>query len=243
MSPNTKSPQIQRPAASVDTKPPSAVLDTPFNGVLQPTETENRGHVLEEVPLNPVEELLPSIPRPSLIRRRTIALALLGLIIPILLFIAVRIEIEKSHAQEAAISTPGTKFKQQTAPLASISKKLGGVLQANPSGAVTVNGRLQVTNSLVLQPSIATAPAITGQMYYDTTTNTLAYYNGTGFIHLQGGGSATNNIANNTYNTFVTNASRGGVGINGSPGRLLCLQLVVPAWATLLLPRTVQRLM
>jgi hypothetical protein len=52
---------------------------------------------------------------------------------------------------------------------------------------VTINGTLQANNSLILTPGEAPLNPTAGQMYYDQTSNVLAYYDGTGFVPVVGG--------------------------------------------------------
>jgi len=56
-----------------------------------------------------------------------------------------------------------------------------------------VNGQLEVTNSIILSPTLTPTAPKTGQLYYDKTANQLAYYNGQQFIGL---GGSTTNISN-----------------------------------------------
>jgi hypothetical protein len=49
---------------------------------------------------------------------------------------------------------------------------------------VTINGPLQLTNSFSLAPTLQPTGAKAGQIYYDQTTNQLAYFNGTNFVFL-----------------------------------------------------------
>ncbi len=62
---------------------------------------------------------------------------------------------------------------------------------------VTVNGRLQVTDSIILSPSAKPNNPVAGQLYYDKTTNQLSYYNGQQFVGM-GGTGAGGNITNIT---------------------------------------------
>jgi hypothetical protein len=59
-----------------------------------------------------------------------------------------------------------------------------------------VNGRLDVTSSIVLSPSAPPENPVAGQFYFDQTSNLLRYYNGQQFINIGGGGGDTN-ITNN----------------------------------------------
>jgi hypothetical protein len=58
-------------------------------------------------------------------------------------------------------------------------------LQVSSAEYLTINGQLQVGNTLVLAPmSAAPTDATAGQIYYDKATNAPYYYNGTSFISL-----------------------------------------------------------
>lgn len=50
--------------------------------------------------------------------------------------------------------------------------------------SLRVNGKLEVTGSIVIEPSSQPDNPVSGQIYYDQTTNRLAYYNGQQFINL-----------------------------------------------------------
>lgn len=96
--------------------------------------------------------------------------------------------------------------------------KLSGAEAASVQ-TLAVNGRLVANNSLVIAPSTQPASAVAGQLYYDQVTNQLAYYNGSAFVGLLGGGDTTvQNTTNTTTNiTNITTADvLGGSGTAGS---------------------------
>jgi WD40 repeat protein len=47
--------------------------------------------------------------------------------------------------------------------------------------SLSINGQLNVNNSLILSPSSRPSSPVKGQLYYDGTSNTIAYYDGTVF--------------------------------------------------------------
>jgi len=108
------------------------------------------------------------------------------------------------------------RLKPQTTSLTTLNHELSHTSQA--TSTLTINGNLAVSNSIELQPTSKPTDPSAGQLYYDQTANQLGYYNGTGFVYLQGSGSVTNN---NTTNVFG-GGSTGGGGISGSgqPGQL-----------------------
>lgn len=75
-----------------------------------------------------------------------------------------------------------------------LTEILGEQASSSADQSVTINGKLQVNDTLVLSPSSQPDAAVAGQMYYDQTSNVLAYYNGSTFVTLQGeagGGGVT----------------------------------------------------
>jgi hypothetical protein len=79
---------------------------------------------------------------------------------------------------------PADKFGTTSIPLDQLDVNLG-VGQAE---TVAINGGLNVDGAFVLTPSVQPSNAQTGQIYYDQTSNELAYYNGSEFVNLGGGG-------------------------------------------------------
>lgn len=106
-------------------------------------------------------------------------------------------------------------FSRVQVPLNKFTSK--PALSGNLSQILTVNGQLNVNNSIVLTPGSQPVDPVTGQIYYDKTSNQIAYYNGTDFVTLVGTTSGdilqntTNiqNITNTTNNTGSVNANNG----------------------------------
>ena len=90
---------------------------------------------------------------------------------------------------------------------------------------LTVNGRLQVADSLLISPTVQPTVGITGQLYYDQASNVLAYYNGTQFVSMGGGGAGAvtiNNFGGSSNTTIIQGgAGGGGTTISGTPGQLV----------------------
>lgn len=123
-------------------------------------------------------------------------------------------------------NTP-TELKADNVPITNLP--LGDLISAVPAGStenLQINGQLQVSDSLLLAPRLQPSDPLLGELYFDTTSNRLAYYNGDEFVQL--GGAATNasnttNLTNttlaNTSVTNVTNVAGGGVDLQAAaPG-------------------------
>ena len=76
--------------------------------------------------------------------------------------------------------------------------------EATSAQTLTVNGQLRANNSLILTPSIQPATGVAGQLYFDQTSNQLAYYNGTQFVTLANGTTIQSNstVINNSTTTI-----------------------------------------
>lgn len=105
--------------------------------------------------------------------------------------------IRASNAQDAA---NGRDFAVTQVPL-----KPGDDSTAT-TPILSVNGQLQVSESLVLAPSTLPGKPTTGQLYYDKTANQLSYYNGKLFVSV-GGSTIQTTIGGNTSLTNVTNVT------------------------------------
>jgi hypothetical protein len=74
---------------------------------------------------------------------------------------------------------------------------------AAPAKSLQVNGALQVAGSVLLTPDTKPTSPQAGQLYYDKSAHQLGYYDGTGFVYMQGG--AATYITNNDYSTSPIN--------------------------------------
>jgi hypothetical protein len=137
------------------------------------------------------------------------------LILAGLVFVALR-------QQEPADQLVNGNFSQIHLPLKQITTS--NTLLSDLS--LKVRGQLEVSNSITLSPSTQPKNPVSGQLYFDQERKQMLYYDGTGFVVLQGGSGPTiqntiSNISNTGGSTTnVFNTTSGGVpvfsGTNGS---------------------------
>jgi hypothetical protein len=139
-----------------------------------------------------------------------LALVILGLGVGLLIIHAK----SSPSSLNASLANASSNAKPQTLSLATLSQALSAK-SPQSNRTLTVNGQLDVANSLVLQPGAQPTNPTAGQIYYNQSTNLLAYYNGSKFIGIQsGGGNVTNNI------TDVTGGGSSGPTLAGTAGNL-----------------------
>lgn len=126
---------------------------------------------------------------------------------------------KQQTANDASLADKSLRLKSQTIPLTSLGLKTASPLNT-ATGTLTVNGNVNVTNSLVLDPTPAPADAVAGQLYFDHSHNQLGFYNGSSFIYLQGssGTQVTNYYTTNVTNNNVTNVTSGSSSSSGPTG-------------------------
>jgi hypothetical protein len=211
MEPDSPASRYNTTATTVSSIP---VVDTPFNGVLQPADsTLNPGRsldqssVLDEVPLNRPDRVdEPTIPpRARFSRQRLLGVGLLLFGVLAATLLGIRIEVSKSKNLNESLTSASQRIKPQSTSLTGLSSQLGSKSTVSPTGSLTVNG------SLVLAPSVQPSSPVAGQLFYNGVTNQVQYYDGTGYVKLQGGNVVTNNAYDNTT---VNNTYGGGTTVN-----------------------------
>jgi hypothetical protein len=158
---------------------------------------------------------------------RALSLTILGVgILGAVLLALHEAQANKQTALNANQAVGSALIKAQVIPLNNLGlQQLATLPQTN---ALTVNGDVNITGSVLLSPTTPPpAGAVAGQLYFDSVKNQVGYYNGSGYVYLQGGSaSVTNNVTNLTKVTTVTDAitnqyvTTGITAINGTAGNL-----------------------
>jgi len=160
-------------------------------------------------------------------RVRIVKYAVLGLLIlGGLAFVLLRHDGKKDLAnQQVAVKD---RFAATSLPIANINSNYPGLSVQNTQ-TLSINGQLNVNNSLVLMPTTQPKTGVTGQLYYDQDANKLFYYNGTSFVSLLSGnqvvtnvGGANGNVATGTGLTVNNNTlnNSGVLTIQGQSGNV-----------------------
>lgn len=175
-----------------DQRPPDGAQN--YNGVLasqdDPVSTVQPNAVdrTEAIPSDtaPPLEYVVVNQKPSLWKR----LRWVGLIVAILLLVGGGLYTIISRDSRGSQLQAGD-FGVVKIPLSD----LAAATSSSNAETLRVNGRLQVTDSIVLSPISQPSSALPGQLYFDQTSNELAYYNGKQFVYLNGN-AAPSNITN-----------------------------------------------
>jgi hypothetical protein len=141
---------------------------------------------------------------------RIVGISLLG--ISIIAGVLLALHVVNANKQQAALnanqSDQSVHIKSQAIGLSSLGlKPINPLTQA--SNTLTVNGSVNIADSLVLNPTPTPKSATAGQLYFDQQKNQLGYYNGSSFTYLQGGGGTqvANYYTSNVTNNNVTNVT------------------------------------
>jgi hypothetical protein len=117
-------------------------------------------------------------------RRRIIFAELLAVVVISIIGVAAMI-MASPHTPKLsnnAKKSPANDFSVKSLPLQGV--KGNEQLQVGQADRLDVNGQLSINNTLVLSPTAAPSSPVTGQVYYDKTSNQPYYYNGTQFISM-----------------------------------------------------------
>ncbi len=138
----------------------------PVNGSMAPTPFQDVAPVAKQ------EKLFL-----KLAKRADVILAAL------LIMGSVGLVISSYNPKEPAANSVSGKFDTTQIPLDDFITPEG---LAFGTQSVIINGSLQAKDGLIIAPTLQPTSAVAGQMYYDQTSNVLAYYNGTEFVPLSG---------------------------------------------------------
>ncbi len=120
----------------------------------------------------------------ALRKRRLIGFGLIALVIlagiVIIFILQAKQTTDNANHEDASKRYPTTVI-----PLAELNANSQATIQNNQ--VLSVNGQLNVNNALVLAPGKQPTGAVAGQLYYDQTTNKLAYYDGSSFQAIASG--------------------------------------------------------
>jgi hypothetical protein len=105
-------------------------------------------------------------------------------VIVVLLLIAIPGFILTSSNNNKSSNTNSEKVSYQLTKPNLKAQATSPVSQLAEASQLSINGQLEVNNSIVLTPTSTPVSPVTGQVYYDQTTNQPYYYNGKQFISL-----------------------------------------------------------
>jgi hypothetical protein len=168
----------------------------------------------------------PIAARKGSLQHRIAGLTLLGIGLIAGVLLVIHSNTSKQQSTLDASADQSARIKSQTIPLSDLGLQPLGKLSQISSNQLTINGQVDITNSLVLEPTAKPQGAVAGQLYFDQQRHQLGYYDSKGFVYLQGGsGAVTNNITNvynsyASYSTTVTSGTTGITSINGTAGSI-----------------------
>jgi fibronectin-binding autotransporter adhesin len=147
-------------------------------------------------------------------RRRLIKFGILGVVLLAgLLLVAARLLHQNSPADTSTKTDASLRYHNVSVPLAGLTDNATGLAVQNTQ-TLSINGQLNVNNSVVLAPAAKPSTAIAGQLYFDQTSRELAYYNGTAFVPLTQNTPAALGVSSLGSTTGAI-ALGGGLGIAG----------------------------
>jgi hypothetical protein len=183
---NDQSETVQ--AAPAQPIVPTTLESNLLDSSLELTDSVNIGamQAQDEAVTRATEQLRKSQRRRRLIRYSTIGL---------LLLVGGALFLVRLHAPGAKnnLSTGAAqRYSTQTLKLNEVNS--GSLFSSSAGGSVNVNGLLNVNSGLVLNPVTQPNNPVAGQLYFDSTTNQLEFYNGTTFSALATSDNVVNSI-------------------------------------------------
>ena len=168
-------------------------LETPAGSSLEAPQSAavTTGAITEQYAPNPFELRARALKRRARIIRYSL-LAIFVLSAGTLYFV----RLQAPHTDTNLSSSVNQRYGTVTIPLTDIAG--GTATSLSSGGTVSVNGQLNVNNALVLSPIDQPTSAVAGQLYYDKTSNQLAFYDGTAFNTLAAGNNVVSSIDGQT---------------------------------------------
>ncbi len=166
--PAQTAPLTTTPITAISTTQP---LTAPLPAATPPTLTEQLAPISARVS-----------PRPS--RDWNKILTRSGTVLLILLLVGAGTILFNNLQQRPTQLQTSNAINSTTIPLSEFEDS--GSLNLLGGQSLIVNGQLRANESFVLAPQTTPATGERGQIYYDTNSDQLAYYNGTQFINLPG---------------------------------------------------------
>lgn len=158
-------------------------------------------------------------------RLRILKFALLGAVILTGLTLVGLRQLHRHKTGSNTKADASVRYSNTTIPLANISTD-SSALSLQNTQTLSINGQLNVNNSVVLSPAARPKSAIAGQIYFDQTSHELSYYNGSSYVTLRQNAPAPLSVSsiNSTTGAVVLG---GGLTMSGntlSNGGVLTLQ-------------------
>jgi hypothetical protein len=146
----------------------------------------------------------------GVVRRRILKFALLGLALAACGGLIVW-QLGHKKAADSPQADASVRYKSTSIPIAGLDTN-SGALSVTGAQTLSINGQLNVNNSLVLAPTTRPDGAVTGQLYYDRTANRLSYYNGSSFQTLLAGGDVVSTSLGGASGAIATGS---GLAVSG----------------------------
>lgn len=140
-----------------------------------------------EAPATTSESAQPSYERPrhgllSFNQHRKLLAVNIAVIVALVVFGGVSYLLLGANKGGQTDKSKAPNFKVAKLPVNNV--KPNSLLQVGTAEQLSINGQVNVGNSLVLVPTGAPTKPTAGQLYYNATTNTPYYYNGKAFVSL-----------------------------------------------------------